>query len=150
MIEWEWLPATATVGAATPAAAAIATAATTVGAALLRAEAIRAIDRPVATRLKRHTGLLATGGTGGGEHLPLTTVAAAVGRLTAVTAPLIATIRAAPWLVGIALLRVICLIIRAEGKVCATVGTRKGSVGVTHSTTSRKGGQSSVIERGDG
>ncbi len=116
---------------------------TTTIAALLGAEAVRAVDRLVPPRLERHPCLLAARGTGGAEHLPrpaavAATTTAAIGAFAPLRATRCPAVRTAARLVREALLRVVRLVVRAEGKGRATIGARQGSVGVSHSTTSKK------------
>jgi len=107
---------------------------------LLTAEAIRAVNRLIATRLEGHLRVLAALAAGDTEHLAL---AAAVPATAAVAAAAVAlatlgssaTLTAAR-LVRETLLLMKGLVIRAKDKRRAAIGTGKGLVGEIHSTTS--------------
>lgn len=120
----------------------------------LAAEAVGAVHWLVATRLERHLCLLTARATGRTEHLALATVAAAPAVATA-TITLRAlggtTALAASGLVQEPLLLVIGLVVRTERKRRAAIGTGKGFVGETHSTTSiEECSRASVIEYSGG
>jgi hypothetical protein len=123
--------------------AAVATAATAVAAragALPAAIAIRAVDRPVATRLERHLSLLAAGAAGNGEHLALAGIAAIAAARAAVSlgAPRSSTVWTAPRLIREAAFLMVLLISSAEGKGFAAIGAGKGFVSEIHPTTSNE------------
>jgi hypothetical protein len=129
----------ATAIAATTAAATAAVARAAVGRIIpMTAEAVRAVDWLVAARLERHRRIFAALAAGNGEHLSLSAAVA-----TAVTGPTV-SLRSlcgtaggtAPWLVRKPLLLMKRLLISAEGKGRAAIGTGKGLVDEIHSTTS--------------
>jgi hypothetical protein len=93
--------------------------------------AIAAIDRPVATRFKRHFGVLATRGALHREHLTAST-----GSPVAVGFPCLAACGTAFRLVGIAFSLEELLFVSAKGEVCTAIGAGELFVLKTHWMTS--------------
>jgi len=104
----------------------------------LLAEAVAAVNGPVAAWSERHLRVLAALRTDGVVHLARAAAVAATAAVAAAAAAVVAgaaglpTVRAALGLVGVTLFAMVLLVVRAKRERPATVYTRKGPVLKAH------------------